>query len=336
MPRTAVGRGETGVSGGGWPADRAVRQDPAAGDRPPGRRGGRGDRAVRRTRALARARAHLPDHPAGAVERARRRARRRAGRGRAGALVPLPGAAGAAGRRGGHHGPLRPAAAGNPPGARAGAAWPRTGPCWRRSCGTRRSPRCSAPGSTPTRSIVHPSQRGHLKQALLKVGWPAEDEAGYVDGEAHPIELDQANWHLRAYQEEAVDGVLGRRLRRGRAALRRRQDAGRRGRDGAGRGDHADPGDEHRRRAAVAARAAGPHVADRGGDRRVLRRAQGDPPGHHRHLPGDDPQAGRASTAPGPVRLPRLGSGHLRRGAPAARAGVPDDRRPAVPPPARA
>ena len=34
-------------------------------------------------------------------------------------------------------------------------------------------------------------------------------------------------------------------------------------------------------------------VADRGGDRRVLRRAQGDPAGHHRHLPGDDPQVRR-------------------------------------------
>ena len=37
--------------------------------------------------------------------------------------------------------------------------------------------------------VVHPSERGHLKQALLKLGWPAEDLAGYVDGEAHPIEL---------------------------------------------------------------------------------------------------------------------------------------------------
>jgi len=31
--------------------------------------------------------------------------------------------------------------------------------------------------------IVHPGQRGFLKQALLKLGWPAEDFAGYVDGE---------------------------------------------------------------------------------------------------------------------------------------------------------
>ncbi len=52
---------------------------------------------------------------------------------------------------------------------------------------------------------VHPSERGNLKQALLKLGWPAEDHAGYVDGEAHPIDLDEREWSLRAYQREAVD-----------------------------------------------------------------------------------------------------------------------------------
>ncbi|MCW2710707.1 MAG: box helicase [Marmoricola sp.] len=52
---------------------------------------------------------------------------------------------------------------------------------------------------------VHPSQRGNLKQALLKLGWPAEDFAGYVDGEAHPIDLDERDWTLRPYQREAVD-----------------------------------------------------------------------------------------------------------------------------------
>jgi DNA excision repair protein ERCC-3 len=51
---------------------------------------------------------------------------------------------------------------------------------------------------------VHPSERGRLKQALLKLGWPAEDMAGYVDGEAHAIALHQVDWHLRAYQEQAV------------------------------------------------------------------------------------------------------------------------------------
>jgi len=53
--------------------------------------------------------------------------------------------------------------------------------------------------------IVHPSERGRLKQILLKVGWPAEDLAGYVDGEAHAIELDQSDWELRDYQALAAE-----------------------------------------------------------------------------------------------------------------------------------
>jgi DNA excision repair protein ERCC-3 len=52
---------------------------------------------------------------------------------------------------------------------------------------------------------VPPSERGRLKQELLKVGWPAEDLAGYVDGEAHPIALNQSDWHLRDYQEYATE-----------------------------------------------------------------------------------------------------------------------------------
>jgi DNA excision repair protein ERCC-3 len=59
----------------------------------------------------------------------------------------------------------------------------------------------------PDTVLVHPSERGRLKQALLKVGWPAEDLAGYVNGEAHPIELDTHGdqWTLRPYQQQAVD-----------------------------------------------------------------------------------------------------------------------------------
>ncbi|MEW2503533.1 DNA repair helicase XPB [Amycolatopsis sp. NPDC047767] len=53
--------------------------------------------------------------------------------------------------------------------------------------------------------LVHPSERGRLKQALLKVGWPAEDLAGYVDGEAHSIDLDEQDWHLRDYQRQAAE-----------------------------------------------------------------------------------------------------------------------------------
>lgn len=54
---------------------------------------------------------------------------------------------------------------------------------------------------------VHPSERGRLKQELLKVGWPAEDLAGYVDGESHPISLstEHEQWSLRDYQETAAD-----------------------------------------------------------------------------------------------------------------------------------
>ncbi|MGC0249371.1 DNA repair helicase XPB [Pseudactinotalea sp. Z1748] len=53
--------------------------------------------------------------------------------------------------------------------------------------------------------VVHPSERGHLKQVLVKLGWPAEDLAGYVDGEKHAIELGTGDWQLRPYQAEAVD-----------------------------------------------------------------------------------------------------------------------------------
>jgi DNA excision repair protein ERCC-3 len=53
--------------------------------------------------------------------------------------------------------------------------------------------------------VVHPSERGNIKQALLKIGWPAEDTAGYVDGEAHPVALREDGWSLRAYQREAAD-----------------------------------------------------------------------------------------------------------------------------------
>lgn len=53
---------------------------------------------------------------------------------------------------------------------------------------------------------VHPSQRGAIKQSLLRLGWPAEDFAGYVDGQAHPIELQQNGWQIRQYQEHAAEG----------------------------------------------------------------------------------------------------------------------------------
>jgi DNA excision repair protein ERCC-3 len=66
----------------------------------------------------------------------------------------------------------------------------------------------------PIAVTVAPGARGRLKQALVKVGWPAEDRAGYVDGTAHPMALDHSGgsggvpWQLRPYQQEAVEGFL--------------------------------------------------------------------------------------------------------------------------------
>jgi DNA excision repair protein ERCC-3 len=54
---------------------------------------------------------------------------------------------------------------------------------------------------------VHPSERGNLKQALLKLGWPADDSAGYVDGEAHPLSLVEDGWALRPYQRDAAESL---------------------------------------------------------------------------------------------------------------------------------
>lgn len=53
--------------------------------------------------------------------------------------------------------------------------------------------------------VVHPSERGNLKQVLLKLGWPAEDLAGYVNGEKHEISLVEEGWTLRDYQRHAAE-----------------------------------------------------------------------------------------------------------------------------------
>ncbi|HUW88612.1 MAG TPA: DNA repair helicase XPB [Candidatus Paceibacterota bacterium] len=58
----------------------------------------------------------------------------------------------------------------------------------------------------PQTTCVHASQRGHIKQALLRLGWPAEDFAGYVDGQAHEIALVEDGWKVRPYQMLAAEG----------------------------------------------------------------------------------------------------------------------------------
>ena len=50
--------------------------------------------------------------------------------------------------------------------------------------------------------------RGQIKQELVKLGWPAEDLAGYTPGQPHAIDLDESGWHLRDYQRDAVESFF--------------------------------------------------------------------------------------------------------------------------------
>jgi DNA excision repair protein ERCC-3 len=57
---------------------------------------------------------------------------------------------------------------------------------------------------------IDPALRGHIKQALVQFGFPAEDLAGYVDGAPLEVALrpetqDGMTFTLRPYQREAVD-----------------------------------------------------------------------------------------------------------------------------------
>jgi DNA excision repair protein ERCC-3 len=58
--------------------------------------------------------------------------------------------------------------------------------------------------------VVDPARRGHVKQALVAIGYPAKDLAGYTDGSPLPIsrrEFTLANqpFVMRPYQEAAAD-----------------------------------------------------------------------------------------------------------------------------------
>jgi len=50
--------------------------------------------------------------------------------------------------------------------------------------------------------------RGQLKQELLKLSWPAEDNAGYRPGSPCEIGLAEDGWSLRHYQEKAVSNFM--------------------------------------------------------------------------------------------------------------------------------
>ncbi|MBD8533686.1 DNA repair helicase XPB [Plantibacter sp. CFBP 13570] len=61
---------------------------------------------------------------------------------------------------------------------------------------------------TPDTFLVEPWARGALKQELVKLGWPAEDLAGYTAGTPHQIDLVEDGWRLRDYQQQAVDNFF--------------------------------------------------------------------------------------------------------------------------------
>ena len=62
----------------------------------------------------------------------------------------------------------------------------------------------SALASTRTPSPSRPPSAAALNKPS-KAGWPAEDLAGYVDGESHPIALNHDGWQLRDYQQYATE-----------------------------------------------------------------------------------------------------------------------------------
>ncbi|KJC62886.1 DNA repair helicase XPB [Agreia bicolorata] len=62
----------------------------------------------------------------------------------------------------------------------------------------------------PDTYAVAPWARGQLKQELTKLGWPADDRAGYTPGTPHEIALHEDGWALRDYQKLAVSNFFER------------------------------------------------------------------------------------------------------------------------------
>ncbi|MES2094536.1 MAG: DNA repair helicase XPB [Actinomycetota bacterium] len=63
-------------------------------------------------------------------------------------------------------------------------------------------------GAAIDRYEIQAWARGQVKQELVKLGWPAEDLAGYTPGTPHPIALDTREWNLREYQNHAVSSFV--------------------------------------------------------------------------------------------------------------------------------
>ncbi|GGK40644.1 DEAD/DEAH box helicase [Deinococcus malanensis] len=57
---------------------------------------------------------------------------------------------------------------------------------------------------SPTVVTVPAAHRGVLKQQLIEVGWPVDDQAGYTDGAAFAVQLS-ATLQVRDYQQEAAE-----------------------------------------------------------------------------------------------------------------------------------
>lgn len=62
----------------------------------------------------------------------------------------------------------------------------------------------------PVTARINGAMRGHIKQALVGIGFPAEDLAGYVDGESLPMRLRATAqkggpFGVRGYQQAAAD-----------------------------------------------------------------------------------------------------------------------------------
>lgn len=58
--------------------------------------------------------------------------------------------------------------------------------------------------------LIEPGHRGVLKQALITIGYPAEDLAGYTEGTGHPMHLREITraglpFTIRDYQRDAAD-----------------------------------------------------------------------------------------------------------------------------------
>ena len=257
--------------------------------------------------------------PLGPVERPRRRPRRRAGRQRPADLQPLRRPPRAARRRRRDHGALRPADACSSTPSTGSSSRPPTGRCSRRSSAPRRCGRSLGERVDADTVVVHPSERGTSSRCCSSSAGRPRTSPATSTARRTPIELVEDGWELRAYQREAVDGFW----HGGSGVVVLPCGAGK---TIVGAAAMAQAGattlilvTNTVVRAAVEARAAQADDADRGRDRRVLGRPQGDPAGHDRDVPGhDDAPEGRLRP-PRALRRARLGPDHLRRGAPAAR-----------------